>query len=473
MEYREETSRLRAWLEAFNAKLGDLRSSEPGRAERRKRREMRHEVRNLRQLLLMITGEGYRRIALEWSVEKPMLELVERASKIALCSGRLGVPCMPYYPRVKDLLSDYNSLYGRFADPSSADPRYADRLASIICFINGHSPPSAPRTSVEELMDEIPEFRVLASDFEILEPLKILVAPGNMYKARRKSTGEFVAIKRLCEEGADPDAHILESFQREVRALSHVKHQYLISFIGATSSPPLYIVTPYVKECLHDRIHSHSMTPERKSKIAYQIAEAMAYLHSNNVMHGDLKSWNILIDHKNEPQILDFGFPEVGDSRRDCTVGSPYYMAPEITHYGFPADVFSFGMLLYEMVAERVPFEGESAGAVIDMISQGSRPEIPEDCSEQLADLIKWCWRQEPARRPTFQDIIAIMEGEGISFGEDPDLRGSMHSFYEMRKAVRNVEVSAELAAHIFLVGLLPLAGCVEVSAADVAQHSY
>jgi serine/threonine protein kinase len=160
--------------------------------------------------------------------------------------------------------------------------------------------------------------------------------------------------------------------------------------------------------------------------IMIQIASGMCYLHDMKVAHRDLKPDNVILTSKGAStleyvhvKILDFGISkiEVKNSKQVPTnegvFGTRGYMAPEAWHLpiertlevdAFKTDVFSFGMMCYEILSNKKAYIGETYGDYVRFL-ENERPELPKTCSEGLTLLIHECWSSEPSNRPTFLDI--------------------------------------------------------------------
>jgi serine/threonine protein kinase len=142
----------------------------------------------------------------------------------------------------------------------------------------------------------------------------------------------------------------------------------------------------------------------------------MYLVHSGGIVHRDLKPANILLDPTSHcPIIADFGFSREEDVSVTMTSrkGTPLYMAPELfldehVHYSNKVDVFSFGVLLYEIVTGEKPFQdcGGIAYRLFDKIRNGSRATIPDTVEPFIRGLISRCWDGNPERRPNFLDIF-------------------------------------------------------------------
>jgi serine/threonine protein kinase len=152
----------------------------------------------------------------------------------------------------------------------------------------------------------------------------------------------------------------------------------------------------------------------------------MAYLHSLNILHRDLKPANILLSEDFSPRIGDFGLARVIDlesaMKLTIGIGTPLYKAPEMEEederepreWGPDAisgavDVFSFGIILWELAAEKTPFadyKGDVPFGTRKKIVRGERPKMPGNVTEKMKKLITRCWDEVPEDRPRFDEIV-------------------------------------------------------------------
>jgi serine/threonine protein kinase len=236
---------------------------------------------------------------------------------------------------------------------------------------------------------------------------------GDVYLGRYLPTGDQVAIKVL--GGFEKAEHDMVLFRREIEIHQTLKHRFLVPFIGFTDQSPHMIVTKYMPNgSLYDFLHvrpNPPLTPIELAKIAYAVAVGMNFLHEKNVIHRDLKSPNILLDKDKLPKICDFGLARVlKPDQMTKLIGTPQWMAPEIVKnepYNEKVDVYSYGVVLWEMLTGQIPFAGQSPFQVVYALTVDPMPlSFPEDAPDVLVQLIQSCCHRNPAKRPSFKTIL-------------------------------------------------------------------
>jgi len=151
-------------------------------------------------------------------------------------------------------------------------------------------------------------------------------------------------------------------------------------------------------------------------RIAIQISKGMEYLHQNSIIHRDLKTANILIGlHNQVVKIADFGVARLGNQEGQMTAetGTYRWMAPEIINhkpYDHKADVFSFAIVLWEMITLKVPYDNMTPLQAALGVRQGFRLKIPPGTHPVLSRLIEQCWDEDPDVRPVFAEITVQLE---------------------------------------------------------------
>lgn len=239
---------------------------------------------------------------------------------------------------------------------------------------------------------------------------------GDLYKGSYCS--QEVAIKVLKSERVDTDMQ--REFAQEVFIMRKVRHKNVVQFIGACTKPPkLCIVTEYMSGgSVYDYLHKHKGAFKLPSllKVAIDVSKGMNYLHQNNIIHRDLKAANLLMDENEVVKVADFGVARVKSQSGVMTAetGTYRWMAPEVIEhnpYDHKADVFSFGILLWELLTGKLPYEYLTPlQAAVGVVQKGLRPTIPKNTHPKLAELLERCWQQDPALRPNFSEIILILQ---------------------------------------------------------------
>jgi len=225
--------------------------------------------------------------------------------------------------------------------------------------------------------------------------------------------GTPVAIKKLF--ALAPDQKHLVS--REFSILQGVNHPNIVQFLGICDhTSGIYLITEYVE---HGDLFDLLIFGERdigwkqKVKIALQVGTAVYYLHTRNIIHRDLKSQNVLIGESMKVKLCDLGLATMIENRRRITVcGTDEWMAPEIVladTYDSKVDVFSFGIVITEMITNQPPKKREFQNKLM-FDEERFRGGLPEDCPEEFAQIAVDCTRFEPNDRPSFKEIVARLK---------------------------------------------------------------
>ncbi|CAM8902390.1 unnamed protein product [Rhodiola kirilowii] len=239
---------------------------------------------------------------------------------------------------------------------------------------------------------------------------------GNLYKGTYLS--QEVAVKVLKPERVNAD--MLREFSQEIFIMRKIRHKNIVQFIGAcTRSPNLCIVTEFMSRgSLYDFLHKQKCKFDLRTllKVAIDISKGMNFLHQNNIIHRDLKTANLLMDENEVVKVADFGVARVQAPSGVMTAetGTYRWMAPEVIEhkaYNHKADIFSFGILLWELLTGEVPYSQLTPlQAAVGVVQKGMRPSTPKDTHPKLVSLLENCWQQDPTLRPNFSDITPILQ---------------------------------------------------------------
>nr|XP_043615888.1 serine/threonine-protein kinase STY46-like [Erigeron canadensis] len=238
---------------------------------------------------------------------------------------------------------------------------------------------------------------------------------GDLYKGTYHS--QEVAIKMLKAENITTEMQ--QEFAQEVYIMRKIRHKNVVQFIGACTKPSsLCIVTEFMSGgSVYDYLHKRKGTFKLPIliKVAIDISRGMNYLHQNNIIHRDLKAANLLMDENDVVKVADFGVARVKAQTGVMTAetGTYRWMAPEVIEhkpYDLKADVFSFGIVLWELLTGKLPYEYLTpVQAAIGVVQKGLRPTIPKNTHPKLAELLGRCWQKDPNLRPDFTEIIDIL----------------------------------------------------------------
>ncbi|XP_074310853.1 serine/threonine/tyrosine-protein kinase HT1-like [Silene latifolia] len=251
-----------------------------------------------------------------------------------------------------------------------------------------------------------------------------------------------VAVKVIQVQDQEVDkerclARLQKEFDQESSLLSRLHHPNVLKFVGAFKQEDAFcIVTEYLSEgSLRSylnklRNESTRLTLPTVLVLALEIARGMEYIHSQGIIHRDLKPENVLIGHGFGLKIADFGV-SCEDSCSEIPesyVGTYRWMAPEMIKRkkscNKKVDVYSFGLLLFEMISGSTPFADMSAVQVAYAVAnKNPRLEIPNECSDPMKALIEQCCYSDPKKRPDFGWIVEVLEKFKADLAHDGTLK--------------------------------------------------
>lgn len=237
--------------------------------------------------------------------------------------------------------------------------------------------------------------KVLGNRYEILEN----IGTGGMatvYKAKCKVLNRKVAIKILKDEFAN-DAEFIKRFQIEAQSAASLSHQNIVSIFDVGKEDSMhYIVMELIEgKTLKEIITEKGQIPWRDSvKIAAQIASGLSQAHKNHIVHRDIKPHNILITKDGVAKVTDFGIAKaVSNSTINAfgsTIGSVHYFSPEHARGGYTdekSDIYSLGVVLYEMTTGKLPFNAETPVSVALKHLQ-EQPVEPKEINSEIPDAL-------------------------------------------------------------------------------------
>ncbi|HJC06617.1 MAG TPA: Stk1 family PASTA domain-containing Ser/Thr kinase [Candidatus Enterocloster excrementipullorum] len=257
----------------------------------------------------------------------------------------------------------------------------------------------------------------LQNRYEILEK----IGSGGMsvvYKAQCHTLNRLVAIKVLKEEFAF-DRAFIDKFRMEAQAAARLSHPNIVSVYDVVEEGALhYIVMELIEGVtLKSYIEKRGCLENKEAiGIAIQVASGIAAAHSHHIVHRDIKPQNIIISRDGKVKVADFGIAKAvsAQTMNATAVGSVHYISPEQARGGYcdeRSDIYSFGITLYEMVAGKVPFEGDNTVAVA--LAHLEDPVVPPteynpDICPGLEQIILKCTQKRPDMRyGAMEDVIA------------------------------------------------------------------
>eukprot|EP00268_Persea_americana_P004615 TRINITY_DN1148_c0_g2_i1.p1 TRINITY_DN1148_c0_g2~~TRINITY_DN1148_c0_g2_i1.p1 ORF type:complete len:954 (+),score=200.57 TRINITY_DN1148_c0_g2_i1:427-2862(+) len=284
-----------------------------------------------------------------------------------------------------------------------------------------HTDPHIPSNNSERsntMLDDVAEWEIPWEDLQIGERIG-LGSYGEVYHA--DWNGTEVAVKKFLDQDLSGDA--LEQFRCEIRIMRRLRHPNVVLFMGAVTRPPnLSILTEFLpRGSLYRLLHRPNiqLDEKRRLRMALDVAKGMNYLHTSHptIVHRDLKSSNLLVDKNWVVKVCDFGLSRLKHHTflsSKSTAGTPEWMAPEVLRNeqsNEKCDVYSFGVILWELATMRMPWSGMNPMQVVGAVGfQNRRLEIPKEVDPMVAKIICDCWQSDPTLRPSFAQLLAPLK---------------------------------------------------------------
>jgi tetratricopeptide (TPR) repeat protein len=294
------------------------------------------------------------------------------------------------------------------------------------------SAPAAPSRVYRSISVVFEPGNVIGNRYEVLN----LVGEGGMgavYKVRDRELDRFVALKVIRPELA-VHPEILQRFKQELILARQVTHKNVIRIFDLGEAEGVKFITMDFIEgqdlrfLLHER---GKFSPDESVKIMAQVFQALEAAHSEGVVHRDLKPQNIMVDSQDRVTVMDFGIARSiempGMTQTGAVIGTPEYMSPEQAmgeHVDTRSDLFTAGIILYELLTGDTPFRADTAYAMLlKRTTRKARPPIELDPSipQQINDVVVKCLEMAPDQR--YQSASEILEDLGLKMSTGTRLR--------------------------------------------------
>jgi serine/threonine protein kinase len=238
---------------------------------------------------------------------------------------------------------------------------------------------------------------------------------GRMFLAKWNEAP--VALKFCRNKGS------VDDFISEIKIFIELPpHPNVVQMFGISlDGPQPVIVMEYcsggsLDQLLFDKQGEQTITNERKIELVRGIARGALHLHKHNIVHRDLAARNILITSGGDPKIADFGMSRIlehtDEGKTKSGVGPLCWMAPESIAtriYSKKSDVWSFGIVVYEIVAQCEPHKNMNVlDVAVAIRDHGLTPKIPDNCPSLLREVMEMCWKKEPSERPVSSPSVPI-----------------------------------------------------------------
>jgi serine/threonine-protein kinase len=307
---------------------------------------------------------------------------------------------------------------------------------------------------------------------------------GLLYKGRDPKLERDVAVKvMLVDFTVDPAAH--ERFQREAKAVARLQHRNVVTIheLGETDGTPYIVMEFLTGQDLETRMKSvdKPMTLTEKLDVASQLCEGLGYAHEQGIVHRDIKPGNVRVLEDNTVKILDFGIAKFAMSsvtQSGTILGTASYMAPEQI-MGQPvdgrADLFSAGVLLFELLTGKKPFAAETPTAVVYQIMHTDAPSIRSinpDLPEALDEIVARALKKNPDERYSRASEMAA-DLQMVKMMLDPPLHSTDPGTVKpITGQLHAVSIGSKVAAaDATVVRNTPMRASKEAAAADAAAR--
>jgi serine/threonine protein kinase len=270
---------------------------------------------------------------------------------------------------------------------------------------------------------------------------------GTVYRGVDTQTQQIVAIKQLDRQAIEMDASILERFNREGEALRELNHPNIVKILDTLEeNNEHYLVIEYIAGGdLAHMLEAGPLSVRRAVELALDLTDALTRAHRLNIIHRDIKPANVLLTPNGQPRLTDFGIAHIGDkenlTRSGMMVGTIRYLPPEALSdrpVDARSDIWAFGVMLYEMLTGKHPFDGETSSSIMLNIIQQPHPDITDyrkDLPAALVNLINRMIEKDPDKRiPSVRLVGAELE-KVLQLLDDPTSSTNLSDSFIQRLA--------------------------------------
>jgi serine/threonine-protein kinase len=292
---------------------------------------------------------------------------------------------------------------------------------------------------------------------------------ATIFRATDLRDNRTVALK-IPHPDMEADPILFDRFQREAAIGERLRHPNVMQVLGEEQRSRVYMVMEWCEGRLLRRILDEGrISPDRAIRIAIQVLRALDYIHANGVVHRDLKPENIMVDENDNIKLIDFGIASDSASRRltyanfTATLGTPDYIAPEQVkgkRGDGRSDIFSMGVILYEMLTGKLPFSGPSPLAAMNdrLLNHPVPPRVADpSVSAQWQEILYRALERDPRNRyATAQEFLHDLEHpDQVGVEDRPELRNWQKRKSHMARKILYYGALAMIPIFVLLLMIL------------------
>ena len=367
------------------------------------------------------SGDG--RVALTPSEHRPLSN--RTTSKIQLIN-RSGEKPNPF-----DMF-DSSNPFKEYSDNEGVEDERPPSLSSRGSYRSNSSAEDAIRRSEIALARLIENVQLSGIEipFSAIKPGRRVGAGAFAVVYEGKYRGQSVAVKHL--QLANINEKVILDFHTEVAMIKSLRHPNIVHAMGACIDPICLVTEFCTRGSLFGILHKKTLKLpwELRLKLAMDAARGMRFLHTHKptIIHRDLKSLNLLVDEQWTLKVTDFGLSRFKSQQlMTGQCGTFQWMAPEVVasqSYTEKADVYSFGVNLWELWTRKVPYgKLQPMQVAVAVMSKGKRPHVPDDMPSAYRSLMEACWEQRPEKRPPFTEIMLRLKEIAVKLKKENEMK--------------------------------------------------